>query len=98
MFPVEKGERLNPNNFRKRYWNRVVRTLGYRHGPFDYATPHQLRHTAATVMLSNGISVAAIQKQLGWKNAEMLFLVYAGVLPNDAQDIRNALATAWADE
>ncbi len=95
LFPMKNGGKLNPNNFRRRYWNSAVRVLGYQHGPFDYATPHQLRHTAATVMLSNGISPAAIQKQLGWTNAEALFRVYAGVLPDDARDIRKALGSAW---
>jgi Site-specific recombinase XerD len=45
------------------------------------ATPHALRHGAATLMLSGGASMRAIAEQLGHKNPALTARVYAHVTP-----------------
>ena len=42
-----------------------------------YRSPYQTRHTYATIALMNGVNPAYISRQLGHKNAKMLFEVYA---------------------
>jgi integrase len=40
-------------------------------------SPYQTRHTYATLALMSGVNPAYISRQLGHKNAKMLFEVYA---------------------
>ena len=42
---------------------------------------HDLRHTYATYLLSNGVPVKYVQKQLGHASAKMTLDVYASVMP-----------------
>ena len=43
---------------------------------------HELRHTLATLMLSNGESLNVVQETLGHSQASMTLDVYGHVLPN----------------
>ena len=43
-------------------------------------TPHELRHTAASLAVSAGANVKAVQRILGHASAAMTLDVYAGLL------------------
>ena len=57
---------------REFYWNPTLKALGIRS-----RSPYQTRHTFATRGLMNNVNPAYIARQLGHKDAQMLFKVYA---------------------
>lgn len=63
-------------------------------------TPHDLRHTAASLAVQSGANVKAIQKMLGHSSAAMTLDVYADLFDDDLDDVANRLDTAvgemWA--
>lgn len=72
----------------------------------DRLTPHDLRHTAASLAISSGANVKAVQRMLGHKSAAMTLDTYADLFDDDLDDVATRLdarATAadvgkvWAD-
>ena len=57
---------------RDTYWRPALRGAGIR-----WRRPYQTRHTYATNALGAGVNPAYIARQMGHKNAKMLFTVYA---------------------
>lgn len=53
-------------------------------------TPHELRHTAASLAVSAGANVKAVQRMLGHASAAAT-LVYADLLDDDLDDVATAL-------
>ena len=51
---------------------------GARVGPGLGLTPHELRHTAASLTVSAGANVKSVQRMLGHASAAMTLDVYAG--------------------
>ncbi len=50
-------------------------------------TPHDLRHTAASLAISSGANVKAVQRMLGHKSAAMTLDTYADLFDDDLDDI-----------
>ena len=46
-------------------------------------TPHDLRHTAASLAVSSGANVKAVQRMLGHKSAAMTLDTYADLFEDD---------------
>jgi len=63
LFPNLYGERLTPNTFRKR-----LRKISAAAEIHPHLTPHQFRHTAATLLIEEGIDMRVVQKLLGHSN------------------------------
>lgn len=60
-------------------------------------TPHDLRHTAATLAVSAGANVKAVQKMLGHASAAMtldILDIYAGLFDDDLEAVPTALHDA----
>jgi integrase len=53
-------------------WKRALKRAG-----LAFRKPHTLRHTFASVLLSRGGNVFAIQEAGGWRSATVLLAVYA---------------------
>ena len=75
----------------------------YRVGWFDEGaavgikdlTPHELRHTAASLAVSAGADVKAVQRMLGHASAEVTLDLYADLYDDDLDGVATALnATA----
>ena len=64
-----------------------------RSGVSERLTIHDLRHTAASLMVKSGANVKAVQRQLGHASAAMTLDVYADLFDDDL----DALAEAMAD-
>ncbi|WAC54979.1 tyrosine-type recombinase/integrase [Gordonia sp. SL306] len=64
-------------------------------------TPHDLRHTAASLAVSAGANVKALQKMLGHVSAAMTLDVYADLFDDDLDDVSRRLDEAvgrmWAN-
>lgn len=57
-------------------------------------TPHDLRHTAASLAVSAGANVLAVQRMLGHKSAAMTLDVYADLFEDDLDQVADALDAA----
>ncbi len=82
IFPNQEGHPIDPNNFRKRLWNRLVRETKPREG-FRF---HDLRHTYASQMLANGVPVEFVQRQLGHSSYQTTLSKYRHWIP-DRDDV-----------
>ncbi len=70
--PVTSKPWHDDRSQRDHYWKPALRRLQIR-----YRSAYQTRHTFATVALMSGANPAYIARQLGHKNAKMVFEVYA---------------------
>ncbi len=57
-------------------------------------TPHDLRHTAASLAVSSGANVKAVQRMLGQAKASMMLDVYADLFDEDLDVVADRLDTA----
>jgi len=62
------------------------------------ATPHDLRHTAASLAVSAGANVKAVQKMLGHASAAMTLDIYADLFDDDLEAVATALDHAHSRE
>ena len=79
---------------------KTLRNLNWRRDVFDPAaadvglealTPHELRHTAASLAVSSGANVKAVQKMLGQASAAMTLDVYAGLFDDDLDGVADRM-------
>ncbi|MFP5368684.1 MAG: tyrosine-type recombinase/integrase, partial [Actinomycetes bacterium] len=92
IFTSPRGMRLRPNNFRSgALKNAVAAACAADPGfpPGLYA--HDLRHTAASLAVSAGANVKALQRMLGHANAQITLSVYAGLFDSDLDDVADRL-------
>lgn len=64
---------------------------------FPTMTLHDLRHTAASLAISSGANVKAVQRMLGHKSAAMTLDTYADLFDDDLDAVATALDTARSD-
>ena len=57
-------------------------------------TPHDLRHTTASLAVSSGAHVKAVQRMLGHASAAMTLDVYADLFDDDLDAVANAMSAA----
>lgn len=57
-------------------------------------TPHDFRHTAASLAVSSGANVKAVQRMLGHKSAAMTLDVYADLFDSDLDSVADAMDQA----
>lgn len=72
---------LLKNRVRKALRTTIARTGSANKPPVPELTFHELRHTAATLMLKNGTDVKIVQHRLGHKSSEVTRNRYQHVLP-----------------
>jgi integrase len=61
---------------------------------FPSITPHDLRHTAASLAISAGANVKALQRMLGHAKASMTLDVYADLFDEDLDGVADRLDAA----
>src|SRR5215203_1248602 len=76
-------------NWRQQVWDPAVAAAG-----LTGLTPHDLRHTAASLTIGSGASVKHAQPMLGHKDAAMTLNVYASLFEDDLDDVSNRLDAA----
>ena len=86
LFPAPGGGWLYLRNFRYRDFDPAVRKAG-----LPYITPHALRHTAASIAVSAGANVKAVQRMLGHASAAMTLDVYADLFDEDLDALAERL-------
>ncbi|WP_205617739.1 tyrosine-type recombinase/integrase [Corynebacterium massiliense] len=59
-------------------------------------TPHGLRHTAASLLISAGATVLVVSRQLGHEDAAMTLNTYADLFDDDLGSVSAKMADLWS--
>lgn len=86
VFTAPKGGPLRGANFRKKVWLPAV--IEVRLGDL---VVHDLRDTAASLAISSGASIKAVQRMLGHASAAMTLDVYGGLYDEDLERLADRL-------
>ncbi|MGZ4780520.1 MAG: tyrosine-type recombinase/integrase [Oryzihumus sp.] len=96
LFASPQGGVLRNGNFRRNVFDAAASRAG-----LAGLTPHELRHTAASLAVAAGASVKTVQRMLGHSSAAMTLDVYSGLFDDELSDVAERLsraaATATAD-
>jgi integrase len=96
IFSSSNGSPLRSRNWRRDVFEPAVASVG-----LDGLTSHQLRHTAASLMVDGGANVLAVARQLGHEDPSVTLRVYADLFDDqlDALGARmnRAIVDARAD-
>jgi integrase len=88
VFVTDIGEPCDPRN--------ALRALkaAAKEAGLDRIGLHTLRHSAASVMLSNGVPITVVSQILGHSGISITVDVYGHVAPDVSRDALDVLATA----
>lgn len=90
--PTEIGKYASVNNLREKHFENIKREMEEElDKDLSWLTPHCLRHTHATYLLSNGIPLKYVSERLGHKDTETTLNIYNHVLPSDNTKAINLL-------
>jgi integrase len=93
VFTARSGGVLRLSHFRPRVFSRASNGLVATVPEFPRVTPHDLRHTAASLAISGGANPKAVQTMLGHQSAALTLDTYADLFPDDLE-----LASAALDQ
>jgi integrase len=85
-FPSPKGAVLRNRNARSAWFDAAARAIGE-----PGLTPHELRHTAASLAIKAGANVKAVQRMLGHASAAMTLDRYTDLFDDDLDDVADRL-------
>ena len=91
VFVTRSGTPLRNRNARRAWFDRAATQIGE-----PGLTPHELRHTAASLAVSVGANVKAIQRMLGHASAAMTLDRYADLFDDDLDAVADGLDAAHA--
>lgn len=91
VFVNASGGALRVGNFRRRAFDKAVTVAGV--APL---TPHDLRHTAASLAVQAGATVKGVQLMLGHEDASLTLNTYAGLFEDDLDRVAERLGEAAA--
>jgi integrase len=94
VFTSTTGTVLRNTHFREDVFDPAVRSCQATDETFPRITPHDLRHTAASLAVSAGANVKAVQRMLGHAKASMTLDVYADLFDDDLDDVAGRLDAA----
>ncbi len=113
LFTSEAGTVLTPSNWRNRTLAPAVEAVVARNAKmraqeeaeaghattpeFPVITTHDLRHSAASMAISAGANVKAVQRMLGHAKASMTLDVYADLFPDDLERVATKLSAQRAE-
>lgn len=89
VFATRTGTPINPSNLRKRSFKRLLKKVGL--PPVRF---HDLRHTAATLLLMEGVHPKYVQELLGHANVSITLDTYSHVLPGMGNHTAPAIEAA----
>src|SRR4051812_16995434 len=80
---------MRNHNFRSRVFAPAATFIG-----MPKLTPHDLRHTAASLAIQAGANVKAVQRMLGHASAAMTLDTYAGLFDSDLESVADRMDQA----
>jgi integrase len=90
VFPNETGSLFNPSNLRNRSFKRIKARASVR----EDLRFHDLRHTCATLLLSEGVNVKVVSEMLGHASITITLNTYSHVLPDMQDSAADAMEAA----
>jgi integrase len=91
VFAAARGGWLRGRVFRRGWFDGAAEMTGQ-----EGLTPHEMRHTAASLAISAGANVKAVQRMLGHASAAVTLDVYSDLFDNDLDAVSAALDLAIA--
>lgn len=91
LFPSARGDVLRVRNIRRGWFDGAAVAAGV-----SGLTPHELRHTAASLAVAAGASVLALQRMLGHDKPSTTLDVYADLFDEDLDDVAARLESVRA--
>ncbi|WP_228515487.1 site-specific integrase [Agreia pratensis] len=85
---------LQTPSSRDGWYEKAIRSAQAIDPDFPRVTIHDLRHTAASLAISSGANVKAVQRMLGHKSAAMTLDTYADLFDDDLDAVATALGDA----
>ena len=92
LFPGTGGEHMRPPRGTGEWFAGAVKRSGV-----PRITPHGLRHTSASLAVSAGANVKAVQHMLGHAKASMTLDVYSDLFPEVLDAVADAFDRAVLD-
>ena len=89
VFASEIGTPLEPSNIDRRSFKPLLEKAGLPNVRF-----HDLRHTCATVLLSQGVNPKFVQELLGHADVKLTLSSYSHFLPSMGDQTANAMESA----
>jgi integrase len=86
VFPNTIGKLLDPRGLRRRWFDKVLERAGLPHIRF-----HDTRHTAATLLLLQGVHPKVVSAMLGHASIASTLDLYSHVLPDTQRDASAAM-------
>ena len=90
VFHTRNGTPIAPRNM-ERIWKSLLQEAGV-----EYKNFHVLRHTMATQLLANGVSIAEVAKRLGHSKISHTLNLYSHAVPNYDEGIPDIISKAYA--
>src|SRR5215208_16566 len=90
VFPNETGSLFNPSNLRNCSFKRIKTRANVR----EDLRFHDLRHTCATLLLSEGVNVKVVSELLGHASITITLNTYSHVLPDMQDSAADAMEAA----
>jgi integrase len=81
VFTADGGSVVRNSNFRRKVWKPALRAAGVA----EKTRLHDLRHTCASILISNGESIKVVRKQLGHSTAMLTLDVYASLMEGEQE-------------
>lgn len=86
VFTAPQGGPLRYSNYRRKMWDPARERAG-----LPDLTPHDLRHTCASLMRANGADVKAIQSQLGHSSSQVTLDTYTHLFEHALDGVMDAM-------
>lgn len=88
IFHASNGNAFSPTNWKHRQYDAFMSALSEKHPEIPALTPHELRHTRATLWKDQGVDIFSIAKLMGHADLDMLAKRYAH---NNVDTLKKAL-------
>ncbi|WIE79260.1 site-specific integrase [Curtobacterium sp. MCSS17_016] len=98
LWSSPSGGFLRPGHSQQGWFAQAVKRAMAEDPSFRRVTPHDLRHTAASLAISAGANVKVVQRMLGHKSAKVTLDTYAALFPDDLDNLTAALSRQRADQ
>jgi integrase len=90
LWNADDGTFLRAGHAHQGWFAGAVKRCEKADSTFRRVTPHDLRHTAASLAISAGANVKVVQRMLGHKSAKATLDTYAALFPDDVDNVTNA--------
>ncbi len=90
VFGSPRGGALRLSNFRHRVWSQAVQGTD-----LEGVRIHDLRHTAASILINQGLHPKIVQQHLGHSSIVVTMDRYGNLYPSDTERVQDALDAAF---